>query len=323
MASQLLRHARPLIVILGLAAAAIAAPTLAAATPAKEPTISSVQKQLGELAMQSSQLVETYNQAKITEAKRGQDAAATQLRHRRARSRTTGRSGTSSSADPGPVPGFRARRNRRAARQQQRHQLHRSPRHPEPGLHADCAGRRAGHELQGPRRGRRQAGASGPRRREDPARRGRHQAGRGRGPDQQVQGGAEPAQRPAACPARQDAQRCDHPRRRHVDDGKTTTQNAGAITISLSGADAKAQAAVKFALAQVGKPYVFGAAGPARSTARDSPWRRGARRGEPAALGGRPVQLRPPRVARRARSPVTCCSSTSRSGTSRSTSATG
>ena len=56
---------------------------------------------------------------------------------------------------------------------------------------------------------------------------------------------------------------------------------------------------MQFALAQVGKPYVFGAAGPDSydcSGLTMASWQRGRR--QPAALGGRPVQLRPPRVLR-------------------------
>jgi peptidoglycan DL-endopeptidase CwlO len=45
------------------------------------------------------------------------------------------------------------------------------------------------------------------------------------------------------------------------DDGKKTKTQSG-ITISLTSSPKPAQVAVKFALAQLGKPYVFGASGP-------------------------------------------------------------
>jgi cell wall-associated NlpC family hydrolase len=66
--NRLTRGIRPIIATLAaLAAAALLAPTAATATPdtpGDQPSIASVQKRLGELALQNSQLVEKYDQAK-------------------------------------------------------------------------------------------------------------------------------------------------------------------------------------------------------------------------------------------------------------------
>ncbi len=262
MASQLLRRARPLIIILGLTAAAIAAPTLAAATPAKEPTISSVEKQLGELAMESSQLVETYNQAKIAEAKRGQDArnaaqaSARAEQHYTAQRRQfvqliqaqyqgSGLGATGALLDSNSDTNYIDRLDTLNLVSTQTAQVVQQVTSAKD--RAVAADKQAHQALADAKT---QRVAVGTKRVEVEAQIGKYKAVLNR----------LNAQQRARLATMHNA--VTTPGGVIVDDGKTSTQNAGAITISLSGADAKAQAAVRFALAQVGKPYVFGAAGP-------------------------------------------------------------
>jgi len=80
-AIRLARSVRPLIAAAAISGAAvIAVPTLAGASPSTaprtEPSISSVQKQLGELALKNSQLVEKYDHAQVL-VQRRQKAAVT------------------------------------------------------------------------------------------------------------------------------------------------------------------------------------------------------------------------------------------------------
>jgi peptidoglycan DL-endopeptidase CwlO len=70
------RRVSPLIALVALAAAALVAPTLASATPHAQPSVTSVQKQLGQLALKNSQLVEKYNRAQIAVHKREKAAKA-------------------------------------------------------------------------------------------------------------------------------------------------------------------------------------------------------------------------------------------------------
>ncbi|HKC29775.1 MAG TPA: hypothetical protein VKB75_17300, partial [Jatrophihabitans sp.] len=80
MAIPVTRHLRPIIAIAALAAAAFAAPTLASATPKPTPaSIPAVQKQLGELALQNSQVVEKYDRAQVAVQRREQAAHAAEL----------------------------------------------------------------------------------------------------------------------------------------------------------------------------------------------------------------------------------------------------
>ncbi|HEV7204338.1 MAG TPA: C40 family peptidase [Jatrophihabitans sp.] len=67
MAFSLARRCKPLVVITALGAAAVLAPTLASASPGprQQPSVTTVQKQLGELALRNSQLVEQFNQARV------------------------------------------------------------------------------------------------------------------------------------------------------------------------------------------------------------------------------------------------------------------
>jgi cell wall-associated NlpC family hydrolase len=87
------RRVRPLIALVSLGAAAVVAPTLAAATPHPHhpQTVTSVQKRLGHLALNNSQLVEQYNQAQVAVQQREKaaerartDAAAASAAYRTA-----------------------------------------------------------------------------------------------------------------------------------------------------------------------------------------------------------------------------------------------
>lgn len=81
MAIRVPRSVRPLAALVALGAALALVPTVATATPpanpgaplaantASKPTIDSVQKQLGQLVVANTQLVEKYNRARITVAK--------------------------------------------------------------------------------------------------------------------------------------------------------------------------------------------------------------------------------------------------------------
>jgi cell wall-associated NlpC family hydrolase len=72
-AIRVARGFRPIIAIAALGAAALAAPTLASATPNPKPSsIPAVQKQLGELALQNSQIVEKYDRAQVAVQQREQ-----------------------------------------------------------------------------------------------------------------------------------------------------------------------------------------------------------------------------------------------------------
>ena len=75
MAIQIARSLRPLIAAVAISAAAIAAvPTLAGAAPHAEPSVTSVQKQLGELALKNSQLVEKFDHAQVLVQRRQKQA---------------------------------------------------------------------------------------------------------------------------------------------------------------------------------------------------------------------------------------------------------
>ena len=66
MAKAITRRLRPLLAVVALGAAALVVPTTAAATPDSphaHPSIADVQRQLGELALQNTQLVEQFDQA--------------------------------------------------------------------------------------------------------------------------------------------------------------------------------------------------------------------------------------------------------------------
>ena len=91
MAIRFARHVRPLLAIAGLSASLLVAPTLAAASPAAprtepkgKPSIASVQKQLGELAVTNSQLVEQYNTSVLALGKAQKAATAAQTAARAA-----------------------------------------------------------------------------------------------------------------------------------------------------------------------------------------------------------------------------------------------
>jgi peptidoglycan DL-endopeptidase CwlO len=69
---------RPVLVLVALGAALTVAPSLASATPRTDPSVTSVQKQLGELAVQNTQLVEKYNQAQVAVQQREKAARSAQ-----------------------------------------------------------------------------------------------------------------------------------------------------------------------------------------------------------------------------------------------------
>jgi peptidoglycan DL-endopeptidase CwlO len=70
------RRVRPLLAVAALGAAVVVVPTLASAAPQAQPTVTSVQKQLGALAVKNSQLVEKYDHAQVVVGKRERAAHA-------------------------------------------------------------------------------------------------------------------------------------------------------------------------------------------------------------------------------------------------------
>jgi cell wall-associated NlpC family hydrolase len=76
------RRVRPLLALVALGAAITVVPAVAAAAPHtaphSDPSVTSVQKQLGELALKNSQLVEDYNQSQVRVQKRERAAQAAQ-----------------------------------------------------------------------------------------------------------------------------------------------------------------------------------------------------------------------------------------------------
>ncbi len=79
MANRLTRRIRPLIALVALTGSALIAPSLASAAPRtsphSDPSVTSVQQKLGDLAMQNSQIVEKYDQARLAVATREKAAA--------------------------------------------------------------------------------------------------------------------------------------------------------------------------------------------------------------------------------------------------------
>ena len=71
MAIAVARRVRPLIALVSLGIAAVVMPNLAAATPHHgRPTVTSVQKQLGQLALKNTHLVEKYDRAQVAVQRR-------------------------------------------------------------------------------------------------------------------------------------------------------------------------------------------------------------------------------------------------------------
>jgi peptidoglycan DL-endopeptidase CwlO len=69
------RRVRPLIALISLGVAAVIAPNLAAATPHHgTPSVTSVQKRLGQLALQNTHLVEKYDRAQVAVQRRAKAA---------------------------------------------------------------------------------------------------------------------------------------------------------------------------------------------------------------------------------------------------------
>lgn len=86
MAILALSKLRPLIVVAAVGATMLVSPALASAAPGSTPSINSLQKQLGQLAVKNSQLVEKYNQARIdvtqtSNAAKAAQASATRAAH--------------------------------------------------------------------------------------------------------------------------------------------------------------------------------------------------------------------------------------------------
>jgi len=85
------RSVHPLLAVAAITVAASAAaltvePTLAGAAPHVQPSVTSVQKQLGELALKNSELVEQYDHAQVMVQRRQKQAAAAELAAQRAES---------------------------------------------------------------------------------------------------------------------------------------------------------------------------------------------------------------------------------------------
>ncbi|GAB2461453.1 C40 family peptidase [Jatrophihabitans fulvus] len=81
MAIRFKHRVRPALVAVSLVATAVAVPAVASAAPSaprQEPTIDQVEKKLGTLAMTNSQLVEQYNQARVKVQKLDAKAGAAQ-----------------------------------------------------------------------------------------------------------------------------------------------------------------------------------------------------------------------------------------------------
>jgi cell wall-associated NlpC family hydrolase len=77
-AIRFMHRVRPLLAIAALGAAVAVAPTLASAAPHADPSVTSVQKQLGALAMKNSQLVEKYDHAQVAVVTREKAATKAQ-----------------------------------------------------------------------------------------------------------------------------------------------------------------------------------------------------------------------------------------------------
>ncbi len=78
MAIRFMHRVRPLLALAALGAAVTVAPSIASATPRTDPSVTTVQKQLGALALQNTQLVEKYNQAQVAVQKREKAAQSAQ-----------------------------------------------------------------------------------------------------------------------------------------------------------------------------------------------------------------------------------------------------
>ena len=88
MAIRFIRRVRPALVIATLGSIALLTPTLASATAPHskpKPTINSVQKQLGQLALKNSQLVEKFDHARVVLHHRDRSAAKASARAAHAR----------------------------------------------------------------------------------------------------------------------------------------------------------------------------------------------------------------------------------------------
>jgi cell wall-associated NlpC family hydrolase len=72
------RRVLPLLALAAVGAAVTVAPTLASAAPHQEPSVTSVQKQLGQLALKNTQVVEKYDHAQVAVQRREKAARTAQ-----------------------------------------------------------------------------------------------------------------------------------------------------------------------------------------------------------------------------------------------------
>lgn len=83
MAIRFVRRVRPLLALMApllvVGAAVTVAPSLAAAAPHRQPSVTQVQKQLGALALKNAQLVESYDRAQVAVDQREKAAAAARI----------------------------------------------------------------------------------------------------------------------------------------------------------------------------------------------------------------------------------------------------
>ena len=84
MAIRIARRVRPLVALATVAATATLTPVVASAAPHSKPSVTSVQKQLGELALKNTQLVEKFDRAQVLMQKRQKAAVAAQATAKRA-----------------------------------------------------------------------------------------------------------------------------------------------------------------------------------------------------------------------------------------------
>lgn len=84
MAIRITRHIRPLVAVATVAAMATLTPIVASAAPHAKPSVTSVQKRLGKLALKNTQLVEKFDHAQVLMQKREKAARKAQVSAKRA-----------------------------------------------------------------------------------------------------------------------------------------------------------------------------------------------------------------------------------------------
>jgi cell wall-associated NlpC family hydrolase len=83
-AIRIARRVRPLIALAALSTVAVMTPTLASAAPHSKPSVNSVQKQLGQLALKNTQLVEKYDKLQVLLQRRQKQARLARVEVHRA-----------------------------------------------------------------------------------------------------------------------------------------------------------------------------------------------------------------------------------------------